>query len=275
MMIAVLAAAAVGYAALDPTNVLLRVDGKELRKADVEAQLKVVDAHADASGKFMGRDKEQVKACLKKVVFDTFITHMLIEKAGGKEGILKESEITVDEALVSQCISNAAVYKVKAIAELKKVHAEATNVCKRARAGEDFAKLAAEFSADDGAETDATWGTFDENQLVGEGIDETVLKMKVGEVSDPVEADNGLLVLKLDRRDKDPSDPADVKYVISRIAFRLPLQLEEQTPDEIRADLRESARKRLFQERFEALKAKAKIEYPFGKNILDGEPQVQ
>ena len=82
----------------------------------------------------------------------------------------------------------------------------------RAKAGEDFAKLARELSDD--AATRAEGGDlgFFGKDMLPKAIEELVFAMKPGEVRGPVRADRGFHVIKLvDRKTKDAKPLDDVK----------------------------------------------------------------
>ena len=90
----------------------------------------------------------------------------------------------------------------------------------RARAGEDFGKLAREMSDD--AATRAEGGDlgYFGKDMLPKAIEEMVFAMKIGEVRGPVRADRGFHVIKLvDRKTKDPKPLDEVKDDI-RIQLR-------------------------------------------------------
>jgi peptidyl-prolyl cis-trans isomerase SurA len=88
----------------------------------------------------------------------------------------------------------------------------AAELLERARSGEDFAKLAKEFSQDPATrEEGGDLGYFGRDMLP-KPIEEMVFAMKIGEVRGPVRADRGFHVIKLvDRRTKEVKPLADVK----------------------------------------------------------------
>jgi peptidyl-prolyl cis-trans isomerase SurA len=104
-----------------------------------------------------------------------------------------------------------------AVAERRAV---ADKVLARARAGEDFGKLAREMSDD--AATRAEGGDlgYFGKDMLPKAIEEMVFAMKIGEVRGPVRADRGFHVIKLvDRKTKDPKPLDEVKDDI-RIQLR-------------------------------------------------------
>lgn len=98
----------------------------------------------------------------------------------------------------------------RAAAEEKK--AQAQKVLERAKAGEDFAKLARELSDD--AATRAEGGDlgFFGKDMLPKPIEEMVFSMQPGDIRGPVRADRGFHVIKMvDRKVKAPKPLDDVK----------------------------------------------------------------
>jgi parvulin-like peptidyl-prolyl isomerase len=90
--------------------------------------------------------------------------------------------------------------------------AQAQKILERARAGEDFAKLAREVSDD--AATRAEGGDlgFFGKDMLPKPIEELVFSMQPGEIRGPVRADRGFHVIKMvDRKVKAPKPLDDVK----------------------------------------------------------------
>jgi peptidyl-prolyl cis-trans isomerase SurA len=124
-------------------------------------------------------------------------------------------------------------------AAVKEKQVQAEKLLERARAGEDFAKLAKQYSDDAATRGDGgDLGTFGKDMLP-KAIEELVFSMKVGEVRGPVRADRGFHVLKLvERKNKDPKPLAEVQDDI-RIQLRQK-EMERQTKTYI-AELRKKS----------------------------------
>ncbi|HVZ74381.1 MAG TPA: peptidylprolyl isomerase [Polyangia bacterium] len=119
---------------------------------------------------------------------------------------------------------------------VKDKQAQAQKLLERAQAGEDFAKLAKQYSDDAATRADGgDLGTFGRDMLP-KAIEELVFSMKVGDIRGPVRADRGFHVIKLvERKEKDAKPLDEVKDDI-RIQLRQK-EMERQTKTYL-ADLR-------------------------------------
>jgi peptidyl-prolyl cis-trans isomerase SurA len=106
--------------------------------------------------------------------------------------------------------------------------AQAQKLLERAQGGEDFAKLAKQYSDDAATRADGgDLGTFGKDMLP-KAIEELVFSMKIGEIRGPVRADRGYHVIKLvERKEKDAKPLDEVKDDI-RIQLRQK-EMERQT----------------------------------------------
>ena len=104
----------------------------------------------------------------------------------------------------------------------------AKSLLARVQSGEDFAKLAREYSQDAGTRAEGGDLGFIGRDILPKPLEELVFSMKVGDVKGPVRADRGFHIIKLvDKSAKDAKPFADVQDEI-RVRLRQ-REMERQT----------------------------------------------
>ncbi|MDH3225370.1 MAG: peptidylprolyl isomerase, partial [Gemmatimonadota bacterium] len=107
----------------------------------------------------------------------------------------------------------------------------------RAAAGEDFASLAARYSSDPGSgRFGGSMGTF-ERGLMLPAIDQAVFSLQVGEISQPVETEIGVHVLRVDALQIPDFDEAGATYR-ARVLEERRVEAEERFREQVTAEQR-------------------------------------
>lgn len=121
-------------------------------------------------------------------------------------------------------------------------YAKATNAWQKIVAGADFVTVAkAETELQEEVEDDCEWAVLDDRFLSDEkALHEWVKSAKPGEVSPPIKADGGVLVVRLDRKEGDDG------YALSRIYIHLADVRPPAAKAEIEADYRRREGESLF-----------------------------
>ena len=148
------------------------------------------------------------------------------------------------------------------------VYARATNCWEKLKANADFGEMVSEYSELEQERVDnGKWGTLDYSQLEpDETLSAFVKQHGPGEISPPLEGDNGLMILRIDA--KKGSD-----CTLSRIYFRLPMFADVLTEEQILKQALDKHNSKLISKKFKKLKRAAKIVRP-GRHVKKAKPKA-
>ena len=182
--------------------------------------------------------------------------------------LLKTCDDVVDDATVTRVIANIAKYNERIAATNALVAATATNAWRAASVdGADFTAVANRFLGEEMTDEDYALSPLVESDLDGEiapGAMVLFKSLREGAVAPPIAADNGYLVVKLLRREKDEDG---MTYHLASARFALAIPAQNGTPDEIRSRLLLERREKFMQDKIKELARAAGVKL-FGQEWM-------
>ena len=175
----------------------------------------------------------------------------------------------VSQSELAKVRANVAAFNKRADATNTLVKAYAAKILARAKAGEDFAKLADAYTQDPDLEkkNGGAMGDCDESDFPDEKhVWRTLSELPVGGISDLMQLEDGYAIFKVIKRNTvAESETGDASLTLARIFFRRAYKFPEQTDDELRGDVEREKRAALMSKVYKAFRAQSKVSYPNGQ----------
>lgn len=157
--------------------------------------------------------------------------------------------------------------------------ADATNAClsatahdlvRKARAGEDFARLADCYSQDEDKEPGGVVPGLHKEDYAADkpSVWAAISALKPGEVTEPLDSDDGLAIFKLDSvspcRCSGEESAEEKDYHLRRIVFHRALKYPYETADDLVVELNAQKKKQMWRQVITDLTAEHPLSFPLG-----------
>jgi hypothetical protein len=185
-----------------------------------------------------------------------------------------QQKLTVSNEQVDAYLAKVKAYQEVCEATNKLVIAKGKALCEQLKSGEDFIKLAEQYSEVKDNPV-GEWGTFVKGEIEHAQLRDAAFSIPVGAVSEPIDTAEGLVIIKVFSRSIEVLGPTTVStgpstVKLGRILLRMAdggLHVPPPSREEVEKMILEQRVKNVQNEWIPALAAKVLIEYPNGTNL--------
>ena len=193
------------------------------------------------------------------------------EHARATRSALFGDRLDVSEADIDQMEKKMADWNAVYADSNRVVMARGEEIVRELRAGADFvetAKRVSQFRPEEGE----LWGEFTHAEIEDKALREVAFQLPVGNISDPVDTEDGLVIIRvLERSDGATVQSSVARQIatvkLARILLLMYNPFNEMNRDEIRTTLLKDRNTKIQQEWMPKLFEAARIEYPNGTNL--------
>ena len=179
--------------------------------------------------------------------------------------------LLVSDEMIEAALKRRAEWNASYAESNRLVIARGEEIVRELRAGADFAEMAKKVSQhrpDDGE----VWGEFTHSEIEDPKLRSVAFQLPVGAISDPIDTDNGLLIIRVLERTSGAETESSVAQRVASVKLAKILLLmynpfDEISPRQLRARLEQERINEIQKEWVPKLHESARIEYPNGTNL--------
>lgn len=174
----------------------------EIKKSDIKISEEEIDKEFENMGNYYG-GKEKLVEAMETYKMTKEQMNKNIEMNLAVKKLIAEDIVITDEEIEEFYDKNGEMFggveQVDASHILVETEETANEVLGRLEAGENFEKLALEYSNDGSKENGGNLGFFGRNKMV-KPFDEAAFSLEVGEISEPVKSDFGYHIIRVNEK---------------------------------------------------------------------------
>lgn len=241
--------------------VVTRADTNEARKVFQKSCGNEMLQWKTFAGKFPNCIRAELNAEIGRIALRTAIRREFLEK----------NPVSVSDKEFSECGKWIADYNARASTTNAAIWAMASNVWTNVKKGEvKFEEAANKYTQDESEPENGEWDSFKLEAFSDDPIlSKTISEMKTGDVSTPVEGDNGLMILKLVGIEPPEKKGDAPRYILSRIFFRLPEFYETVSSERLREEMLSTKQNIEFSKFVKSLTSEIKTEIVCDKKFFE------